>query len=322
MSTDLHIKLFFYPGGGRVIAQTLSEAPLRFVKSIGGKFAVAWRTYAVGRPHQDDGKLWLLEYVQQDEYIVRLERSVFYANSVSVSDNGSIAWIRADKHRGPVHDFEVIDIDGEYLIEGERLPCSTDVIAFSESGNTVAILQPDIAPSKQRAFVWHATSGRNVAAFALLLTDGANKLKVTEDTFSLITYNETQADYAFDGTIIYDNRFDEIKGYSFLWYLRASIDQLPTDQLCYTLNSLNTLIQSSSFKLAQKTDREHVQSIRHNIIKMLGESSNMETSLTINVQNELWGRLNECAISGLFGSDVDSVANNLLSRALDFVQVK
>lgn len=311
------------PGGNRVIAQALTDAPLRFVNASNGKYAVAWRTYCPGRTNLDDGKLWLLEKVEGNEYTVRLERSVFYANQVAVSNNGLVAWVRSDSHKAPGRELEVINEDGDYVIDNIALSSAAESIVFSASGDSIATLLSGAHPANQRAFVWSSKSGRNVAAFPLLLTGGTSSVKVTEETYSIVTCEGTEAVHTFDGAILSDSRFDKIIGYSYLWGLRAYVEKLPTEQLCYALERLNTLIQSNGFTSAPKHDRDDIRSTRSKILRMLGETSEIkETSLSISINSSLLARLDKCVTSGLFGSDAETVAANLLSRALDFVQAK
>ena len=94
--------------GGRVIAQALSNSPLKFVSSIHGTYAVAWRTFKSGKPNVDDGKMWLLKKVKEYEYEYEIiqERSVFYANKLAVSENGHIAWVRSEGNRTKIQKFK------------------------------------------------------------------------------------------------------------------------------------------------------------------------------------------------------------------------
>lgn len=318
----ISLKLIVTKSGVRVDANTLTGAPLKFVASFDGNYAVVWRTYSPGNPHLDDGKLWLLHKEQGNEFKVVYERSVFYASKVAVSNNGLVAWVRSEGHKSTTPQLEIIDDNGDYILEDVTLTHVAECITFSATGNIVALLLSKSPASKARAFAWDVRTGKNVAAFRLLLTGGNSNLNVTEDSYSITTYDGTEVVHAFDGTIISDNRFDKIIGYEYLWGLRSGLDKWPIEQLNYALNSLNTLIRTVMFPLAKKHDRDNVKLIRNKILKTLGEAAVEDTSATIHIQGELYGKLSDCVASGLFGNDAETVALNLLSRALDFVQPK
>jgi len=216
----------------------------------------------------------------------------------------------------------VIDAEGECILEKVRLHSAAEVLSFSASGDTIATLLSKAAPTVQRAFAWNTKSGRNIAAFPLLLTGGNSNLKITDDDFGIITCDGTDVVHAFDGSIISDSRFDKIVGYNYLWCLHGSVDGLPIDQLCYALEALNKLIRTSAFTFARKVDRDSVKDLRNKILRMLGEAEINDASLNLNIQGTLFGKLSDCVASGLFGNDAETVAVNLLSRALDFVQAK
>ena len=309
------IQIIVLPGN-RVIAPLLTDAPLRMVNSLNGQYMVVWRTYINGRRRSDDGSLWLLKNVNGNGFTIQYERFVCYAMNAAVSNLGDVAWSRSDGHKSAYCEIQAIDIDGEYIIENERFHKFPENIEFSESSNHLAILCSREKASVNRGFVWNIETKKLISSFKLLLTGGTRKLEITDKIFKIETTSDKYVELSFDGFVIFDNRFTDLKNCFSLNVLENDLGELPSDQLSYVLNELNKFIQTLQFSKLDNYSRQWVNRLRKKIETLLGFNINQKTSITLALDDEIIDFLNHTAISGDMGNTAESVAINLLTMAL------
>lgn len=315
-------KVFLTPHMERyVIAQALCAVPLRAAFSPGRRYALVWRSYSSGRRTPDDGRMWLLERVDQDAYVVCWERHVAYAMQAAVSEAGVSAWLRSDTHRRRDAELAIVSADGSEILPPRPAPSGADSLTLSGSGAHLAVLSgADDRYGSPHLCVWDVVRGEQIADFPILLTGGRVQMAIDDTKAVLLSASGAKVEIAFDGEVLLDERFERFPAGQYahaLWTLRTPfVASVPKPLLAYALDKVTRLIDRHGAAAKTMPGYFELLEIRANLQRVVGTPAQKPQAIDLRIDGSLARRLSERVATGEYGSDVETVALKLLDGAL------